>query len=73
MNKETKIGLTYGQILATITVIAFFITAWINLNTKIAAIESRQNSQENSISEIKEIRADIKTILIQIGDLKGKK
>ncbi len=44
--KESKIGLTFGQILSLFLLVGGMITAYVNLNVKIASIEGIIQSNE---------------------------
>lgn len=41
LQKETKLGLTYGQILTTLTLISGIFLAWQTINVRIATAEIR--------------------------------
>lgn len=73
LQKESKIGLTYGQILATLTVLASLATVWLNLNLRIEQnrsmtealrqevllrIESLERGREQNASNIETIRRE---------------
>jgi len=44
--KESKIGLTFGQILSLFLLVGGMVTAYVNLNVKIANIEGRIQANE---------------------------
>lgn len=49
--KETKYGLTFGQILSLLTVIGGIIVAWVSLNVRIAQAEIRIKSLESNFEQ----------------------
>jgi len=44
--RESRIGLTFGQILSLFLLVGGMITAYVNLNVKIANIEGRMQANE---------------------------
>jgi len=77
LQKETKYGLTFGQILSLLTVIGGIIVAWVSLNVRIAQAEIRIKSLESnfeqtlkSIETIRlENREDHRVLLEKIDEL----
>lgn len=77
LQKETKYGLTFGQILSLLTVIGGIIVAWVSLNVRIAQAEIRIKSLESnfeqtlkSVETIRlENREDHRVILEKIDEL----
>lgn len=51
LQKETKYGLTFGQILSLLTVIGGIIVAWVSLNVRIAQAEIRIKSLESNFEQ----------------------
>jgi hypothetical protein len=47
LQKETKLGLTYGQILTTLTLISGIFLAWQTINVRIATAELKIAELEN--------------------------
>lgn len=41
MQKETRIGLTFGQMLSVVTIIGSVIIAWVSINVRVAQAEIR--------------------------------
>lgn len=46
LGKETKVGLTFGQIIATFSLLAVLVGVWVSLNIKVAQAESRIKTLE---------------------------
>lgn len=46
LSKNTKVGLTFGQILSLITIAGTFIMGYANLNSRIAAMEKSKIEKE---------------------------
>ncbi len=77
LQKETKYGLTFGQILSLLTVIGGIIVAWISLNVRIAQAEVRIQVLERqfeatakSIEQIRiENRQDHRELFFKIDEL----
>lgn len=51
LQKETKYGLTFGQILSLLTVIGGIIVAWVSLNVRMAQAEIRIKSLESNFEQ----------------------
>jgi hypothetical protein len=51
LQKETKYGLTFGQILSLLAVFGGILTVWVSLNVRIAQAEVRIESLENGYRE----------------------
>jgi hypothetical protein len=51
LQKETKAGLTFGQILSLLTVIGGMMVAWISLNVRIAQAEVRIQNLEHGFEQ----------------------
>lgn len=49
--QNTELGLTFGQILALITVIGGILAAWINVNIRVKAIEVEVENVKSQRSE----------------------
>ena len=62
LQKETKYGLTFGQILSLLTVIGGIIVAWVSLNVRIAQAEVRiqvlEQQFESTLHTIETIRIE---------------
>jgi len=62
LQKETKYGLTFGQILSLLTVIGGIIVAWISLNVRIAQAEVRiqvlERQFEATVKSVEQIRIE---------------
>jgi proteasome assembly chaperone (PAC2) family protein len=52
LNRETKFGLTFGQLLALIGLIGGILTTYIDLNIKVATIDERNKFMEQRIDKI---------------------
>lgn len=52
LNKETKFGLTFGQLLALIGLLGAMFTTYIDLNIKVATIDERNKFMEQRINKI---------------------
>jgi hypothetical protein len=60
--KETKIGLSYGQILSTLTLLILIGASYVNLKTDIATLtEKAQNNKER----IEETSNDMKGFILE--------
>lgn len=60
--KETKIGLSYGQILSTLTLLILIGASYVNLKTDIATLtEKAQNNKER----IEETSTDMKGFILE--------
>ncbi len=77
LHKETKFGLTFGQVLSLLTVIGGIIVAWISLNVRIAQAEVRIQVLERqfeaaakSIEQIRiENREDHRELIFKLDEL----
>ena len=77
LQKETKYGLTFGQILSLLTVIGGIIAAWLSLNVRIAQAEVRIQVLERqfeataeSIEQIRiENREDHRELIFKLDEL----
>ena len=77
LQKETKYGLTFGQILSLLTVIGGIIVAWISFNVRIAQAEVRIQVLERqfeatakSIEQIRiENREDHRELIFKLDEL----
>ncbi len=62
LHKETKFGLTFGQVISLLTVIGGIIVAWISLNVRIAQAEVRiqvlERQLEATAKSIEQIRIE---------------
>lgn len=62
LHKETKFGLTFGQVISLLTVIGGIIVAWISLNVRIAQAEVRiqvlERQFEATAKSIEQIRIE---------------
>ncbi len=52
LNRETKFGLTFGQLLALIGLIGGILTTYIDLNIKVATLDERNKFTEQRINKI---------------------
>lgn len=77
LHKETKFGLTFGQVISLLTVIGGIIVAWISLNERIAQAEVRIQVLERqfeatakSIEQIRiENREDHRELIFKLDEL----
>ena len=77
LHKETKYGLTFGQILSLLTVIGGIIAAWLSINVRIAQAEVRIQVLERqfeataeSIEQIRiENREDHRELIFKLDEL----
>ena len=75
--QPTELGLTFGQILALVTVIGAIISGWINISVRVKAIEvevenvKKQRASDIALSEInrKENRQEHNEIMNKLDDL----
>ena len=51
LHKETKFGLTFGQILSLLAVIGGILTVWVSLNVRMAQAEIRIESLEYNFQQ----------------------
>lgn len=75
LTQNTKIGLTFGQIISLITIAGAFTLGYAELNSRITNLEKEQNEseqirvrQEEINSKLTETTYDIKQTLIRIED-----
>lgn len=83
LNSNTKIGLTFGQILSLITIVSAFVLGYAELNSRITDLEKSQveikgmcDKQSQINDKLTETTYDIKQSLIRIEgklDLKADK
>lgn len=52
LNKETKFGLTFGQLLALLGLVGGILTTYIDLNIKVATIDERNKFMEQRMDKI---------------------
>lgn len=77
LHKETKFGLTFGQVISLLTLVGAILTVWISLNVRMAQAEIRIESLEynfqqtlKSVETIRlENREDHRVILEKIDEL----
>ena len=77
--KETRFGLTFGQVLSLIGIAGGILLAWVSINVRIAQAEIRidelEKGQVRNATTIETIRSenrdDHKAILNAVYDLKG--
>lgn len=77
LQKETRLGLSFGQILSLLAVLGSLVAAWLTVNIKIAQIEVRITELEKgrivnaeNIEKIRtENREDHKEILSEIREI----
>lgn len=80
LSKETKIGLTFGQIISVLSLIGAIITVYINLNMRVAQAEVRISNTENGRREnsqkieklYDQSREDYKAIISRLDDIRDK-
>jgi len=62
LNSNTKIGLTFGQILSLITVVSFFVMGYRDLDLRINLIEQKSVETEKQLqfngTEIEKVRTE---------------
>ena len=62
MSKETKIGLTFGQIISVISILGGILISWIAINVRIAQAELRidqlEKGRETNAQNIEKIRTE---------------
>jgi len=51
LQKETKYGLTFGQIISLLTLVGAILTVWISLNVRMAQAEIRIESLEYNFQQ----------------------
>jgi len=56
LQRDTKLGLTFGQIMSLLVMLGGMVTAYVNLNLKIAAIETRVAQTEVVVKVLEEGR-----------------
>ena len=49
--KERKIGMTYSQLLATITILGAMLAGWVAINVRMAEMDTRIDALEESRKE----------------------
>lgn len=77
LQKETKLGLNYGQILATLTLIGGLMTLWVQINSRLTAAEReietlkimRNEDQVKWETNRMENREDHQSIMIKLDNL----
>ena len=77
LQKETKYGLTFGQILSLLTVIGGILVAWVSLNVRIAQAEIRikalEYGFEKSLQTVETIRQenreDHRELMLKLDDI----
>lgn len=77
LQKETRLGLTFGQIISILTIIGGIIISWVSINVRIAQAEIRIQELEkgrvinsDNIEKIRtENREDHKEIMMKLDDL----
>ena len=77
LSKETKIGLTFGQIISVITIIGGILISWVSINVRIAQAEVRIEELEKgrltnalNIEKIRlENREDHQRIIDKLDDM----
>jgi hypothetical protein len=52
LNRETKFGLTFGQLLALIGLVGGILTTYIDLNIKVATIDERNKFMEQRMNKL---------------------
>ncbi|CAB5225771.1 hypothetical protein UFOVP756_4 [uncultured Caudovirales phage] len=52
LNRETKFGLTFGQLLALLGLVGGILTTYIDLNIKVATIDERNKFMEQRMDKI---------------------
>lgn len=60
--KETKLGLTFGQVISILTIIGGILLSWISINVRIAQAEVRieqlEKGRETNAENIEKIRTE---------------
>ena len=57
LSKQTKYGLTFGQILSVLTILGGLFTVWLSLNIRVAQAEVRiENLEKNRIETIQNLK-----------------
>ena len=51
LHKETKFGLTFGQVISLLTLVGAILTVWISLNVRMAQAEIRIESLEYNFQQ----------------------
>lgn len=51
LQKETKFGLTFGQVISLLTLVGAILTVWISLNVRMAQAEIRIESLEYNFQQ----------------------
>lgn len=52
LHKETKFGLTFGQVISLLTLVGAILTVWISLNVRMAQAEIRIESLEYNFQQM---------------------
>lgn len=62
LQRETKIGLTFGQVISVLTIIGGILISWISINVRIAQAEIRidqlERGRETNAQNIEKIRLE---------------
>lgn len=73
LGSQTKIGLTFGQIITVIMIVSGFAIAWGNMQLKIASLEQKQNdivvnlnAYDDKSDKINVDMSEIKQTLVRI-------
>ena len=66
INEKTKVGLTFGQIITVIGVVAGFVIGYANITTRIVALEEKINRYDNTTEFLINSQNQIKESLIRI-------
>jgi hypothetical protein len=61
LKKETKIGMTYGQALSTLSLLALLVGGYVNLKTDVATLTEKATANKERIEET---RAEMKAFII---------
>lgn len=52
LNRETKFGLTFGQLIAVLGIMGGILTAYIDLNIKVATLDEKSKFTEQRVNKI---------------------
>lgn len=63
LTRETRFGLTFGQIMSLLTLFGGMVTVYVNLNLKIATLDGKLNENTIKIEQLEQGRqANVKSI-----------
>lgn len=67
LQKETKIGMTFGQIIAVISLLITMLGGWTNIKMDMAVMQNEQhNSKEWSTRHENQNKEDMRTLVLDV-------